>query len=109
MAYPLTTQRQAFLPTLIRRRNQLAVLLVQLFNEGFLRGLLLLSITSPASGSVDMKRPRRIVQRFSVPSMNFPTTARIPRITIKSAESMAAISSAGTHLVVQGTNKTNGT
>jgi hypothetical protein len=43
------------------------------------------------------------------PSTNFPTTERIVSITIKSAESMAAIASAGTHLVVQGTNKTNGT
>lgn len=43
------------------------------------------------------------------PSINLATTARIASITIKSAESMAAIASAGTHLVVQGTNRTNGT
>jgi hypothetical protein len=41
-------------------------------------------------------------------SMNFPTTARIQRIRQKSTESMTAIASAGTHLVVQGTNKING-
>jgi Phage integrase family len=33
--------------------------------------------------------------------MNFPTTARIQRIKQKSSESMTAITSAGTHLVVQ--------
>jgi len=43
------------------------------------------------------------------PSMNFPTTERIASITIKSAESMAAIASAGTHLVPQGTNRIKGT
>jgi hypothetical protein len=42
------------------------------------------------------------------PSMNFATTERIANITIKSAESMTAINRAGTHLVVQGTNKING-
>ena len=42
-------------------------------------------------------------------SMSLSTTVRIVSITIKSAESMAAIGSAGIHLVVQGTNRTNGT
>jgi len=43
------------------------------------------------------------------PSINFPTTERIASITYKSAVPMGAIKMAGTHLVVQGTNKINGT
>lgn len=43
------------------------------------------------------------------PSMSSPTTERIQRIRQKSTESMAAIASAGTHLVPQGTNRTSGT
>ncbi len=42
-------------------------------------------------------------------SMNFPITATIHRIRQKSAESMTAITNAGTHFEVHGTNKTNGT
>jgi hypothetical protein len=43
------------------------------------------------------------------PPMRFPTKERIQRIRQKSSESMAAIASAGTHLVPQGTNRINGT
>ena len=53
--------------------------------------------------------PAPHLSEVSGSSMNFPTTERIASIAIKSAESIAAIAIAGTHLVVQGTNKINGT
>ena len=43
------------------------------------------------------------------PSMNFPTTERTQSITDKSARPKGMIRRAGTHLVVQGTNRINGT
>src|ERR1017187_8790 len=45
---------------------------------------------------------------FGLP-MNFPTTRRIQRIRKKSAVAPTVITSAGTHLVVQGTNRITGT
>jgi len=39
------------------------------------------------------------------PSMNFPTTERIARITIKSNDAAPANADAGTHLVVQEIDK----
>lgn len=42
------------------------------------------------------------------PSMSFPTTEIIQSITQRSAESITAIANAGTHLLVHGTNRTNG-
>ena len=43
------------------------------------------------------------------PSMNFPTTERTQSITYESARPIGMVTKAGTHLVVQGTNKINGT
>jgi len=43
------------------------------------------------------------------PAMNFPTTERTQSITYKSAKPKGMITRAGIHLVVQGTNRINGT
>jgi hypothetical protein len=42
-------------------------------------------------------------------STNFPTTERIASMAYKSAMPIGMITGAGTHLVVQGTNRINGT